>query len=159
MARSLWDVIVDGPFSVTPRPRPIPGDLRLPWGVALVLLVLAHSRGQRASLQKLHFLSHATRTPQSRDETLRALAGRIAPSAFLVRFEPWVGRALAFAQGAGLVERASGKSIKLSDAGSELARAILSAEVMEAETEFLVTARSLATEATIAKLMRTEALF
>ncbi|MFG1201766.1 hypothetical protein V5F29_05180 [Xanthobacter aminoxidans] len=42
-----------GDFSVTQRPEPIPGNLRLGWGISLLLLVLASSRGQRCSLQKI----------------------------------------------------------------------------------------------------------
>jgi hypothetical protein len=57
MPSSLRDLLLDGPFELLARPEPLPGDLRLAWGLALVLLILGRSRGKRASLQKLHFMA------------------------------------------------------------------------------------------------------
>lgn len=77
-----------GDFSVTKRPEPIAGDLRLGWGVSLLLLVLASSRGQRCSLQKIHFLAHLSRTAKSRQHMREVLARRRGPVDLSVRIEP-----------------------------------------------------------------------
>jgi hypothetical protein len=39
------------PFTFRERPRPLAGDFRPSWRVALVLLMLLHSHGQKATLQ------------------------------------------------------------------------------------------------------------
>ena len=70
MTNNLLDALLDGPFALTSRPEPVPGDLRLGWGIALVVLLLGKSRAKRASLQKLHLLAHSIRTRQARTEAL-----------------------------------------------------------------------------------------
>jgi hypothetical protein len=71
MQASLRDLLLDGPFELSARPEPIPGDLRLAWGIALVILILGRSRAKRASLQKLHFMAHSSpRLRQSRTPSL-----------------------------------------------------------------------------------------
>lgn len=50
MPPSFLDTLLDGPFELTPRPEPVAGDLRMSWGIALVILILGRSRGKRASL-------------------------------------------------------------------------------------------------------------
>ena len=52
-------------FSFTSRPVPVPGDLRINWRLAVILLMLDSSRAKRASLAKLHLLNDAVRSPQS----------------------------------------------------------------------------------------------
>src|SRR3546814_2353528 len=44
-------------FSFTRRPEPIAGDLRMSWGIGIVLLSLLHSRGKKGSFLKLQFRS------------------------------------------------------------------------------------------------------
>src|ERR1043166_4577806 len=117
MPASLIDALLDGPFALTPRPEPVPGDLRRAWGIALLILILGSSRGKRASLQKLHFLSHSARMRQTRREVQEVFSGERPPADLVVRVEPWLNRALAFAKGSNLIELEKGKSAKLTDAG------------------------------------------
>ena len=76
----LRDLLLDGPFELSARPEPLPGDLRLAWGMALVILILGRSRGKRASLQKLHFMAHSARTRATREQTIHLFAGGLSKS-------------------------------------------------------------------------------
>jgi hypothetical protein len=119
MPPSLLDTLLDGPVEFRVRPEPIAGDLRPAWGIALIIFMLGCSRGRSASLQKLHFLAHSVRTAENRREAERVFSGELRPSEFLVRVEPWLNRALAFARAYDVVELKKGKIVKLTDRGVE----------------------------------------
>lgn len=146
-----------GEFSVTERPEPIPGDLRLGWGVSLLLLVLASSRGQRCSLQKIHFLAHLSRTAKSRQQMREVLARRRGPVDLSVRIEPWVNRAAAFAAASGLVDFRDGKALALSDEGKNAVAAIRKENLLEDESSFLEDVGKLTTEQVVERIMKMEA--
>ncbi len=146
-----------GDFSVTLRPEPIPGDLRLGWGQSLLLLVLASSRGQRCSLQKIHFLAHLSRTTKSRQQMREVLARRRGPVDLSVRIEPWVNRAAAYAAATGLVEVRDGKALALTDEGKTAVKAIRAAKVLDAEASFLDEVGKLTTEQVVEQIMKMEA--
>jgi hypothetical protein len=157
MASSFLDTLLDGPFELRSRPEPMPGDLRLAWGIALVVLILGSSRGKRASLQKLHFMAHSARTRDAREEATRVLENRRPTSAIVIRVEPWVNRALAFARGAKLIALEGGSHAKLTSDGVSLFEEISSVEsVLSEEKEFLDTLGLRATERAIERIMRME---
>jgi hypothetical protein len=157
MSASLINALLDGPFALTPRPEPVPGDLRVAWGIALVVLILGKSRGKRASLQKLHFLAHSARTRQARLEAQEVFARERRPSDFVVRVEPWLNRALAFARGAGLIDLEKGKSAKLTPRGLQVCEAVYQYPTMCAEEKaFLEEVGTKATETAVEKIMRME---
>jgi hypothetical protein len=157
MPSNFLDVLLDGPFALTPRPEPLPGDLRRAWGIALVILILGKSRGKRATLQKLHFLGHSARTRQTRLEAQQVFTGERRTADFVVRVEPWLNRALAFAKGAGLVELEGGKAAKLTEVGTKACEALYENKEMCAEEKhFLETISRKATETAIEKIMRME---
>lgn len=159
MPTNLLDALLDGPFELTSRPEPIPGDLRMAWGMALVILILGKCRGQRASLQKLHFMAHSTRTHGARAEAIRVLEGRLPTSALVVRVEPWLNRALAFARAAGLVKLERGTHAKLTDEGVIALKRISAVKsVLADEKAFLDSWGPRATEMVIDKIMRMERL-
>ena len=159
MPPSLLDTLLDGPFELTSRPEPVPGDLRLAWGIALVILILGRSRAKRASMQKLHFMAHAARTKESREEVSRVFAGDLGPGDLVVRVEPWLNRAIAFATAAGLATLEHGKALKLTDDGLQTFERIYSANsMMTDETAFLDAISPRATEAAVEKIMRMERL-
>lgn len=158
MPDDFVDLLLGGPFVLRARPDPVPGDLRLAWGIALVILILESSRGKKASLQKLHFLAHSARTPSSRTKVLDVFSGSARPADLVIRVEPWVNRALSFAKGMGLVDLISGKSAHLSKQGLELAKKLAEAPALEQEKRFLSALKSLATEAAIEKIMCMETL-
>lgn len=146
-----------GDFSVTLRPEPIPGDLRLGWGQSLLLLVLSSSRGQRCSLQKIHFLAHLSRTARSRQQMREVLARRRGPVDLTVRIEPWVNRAAAYAAANGLVEVRDGRALALSDEGKAIVKAIREAGVLADEAAFLDEVGRLTTERVVEHIMKMEA--
>ena len=148
--------VFNGGFSAMDRPQPIPGDLRIVWGQALILLVLASSRGQRCSLQKLHFLAHLSRAARLRDQTREVLARKREPAELSVRIEPWVNRAAAFATANGLVDIRDGKALSLTDVGKEAVKALRKAEVLSKETAFLDEVSPRATEKVVEKIMKME---
>jgi hypothetical protein len=159
MSLNLLDLLLDGPFELTPRPEPVPGDLRLSWGIALVILILGRSRGKRASLQKLHFMAHSARTRSTRDEVKRIFAGGLRPSDMVVRVEPWLNRAVTFATATGLVSLEHGRHVKLTEKGIKTLEEISSTDsVMAEEKAFLEIVGPRATEAIIDKIMRMEQL-
>jgi hypothetical protein len=159
MPPNLLDALLDGPFELRSRPEPVPGDLRLAWGIALVILILGRSRGKRASLQKLHFMAHSTRTREARDEAKHVFEGRVGTSTLVVRVEPWLNRALAFAHAAGLVALEQGRYAKLTAEGIAALQKISATEsVLSEERAFLDTLGPRATEIAIDKIMRMERL-
>jgi hypothetical protein len=159
MPPSLLEALLDGPFELTSRPEPIPGDLRLAWGIALVILILGRSRGKRASLQKLHFMAHSARTREAREEAMGVFEGRAATSTLVVRVEPWLNRALAFARAAGFVALEHGRHAKLTAEGTAVLEKISRTEsLLSEEKAFLDACGSRATEGAIDKVMRMERL-
>ena len=151
-------VALTGDFSVTLRPEPIPGDLRLGWGQSLLLLVLASARGQRCSLQKIHFLAHLSRTSKSRQQMREVLARRRGPVDLTIRIEPWVNRAAAYAAAIGLIEVRDGKALALTPEGKTAVEAIRAAKVLEEEALFLDEVGKLATEQVVERIMKMEAI-
>jgi hypothetical protein len=157
MPNSLLDALLDGPFAMTPGPEPVPGDLRMGWGVALVVLMLGKSRARRASLQKLHFLAHSIRSHQARAEALEVFSRTRRPSDLLVRVEPWLNRALAIAKGIGLVALEGGRTARLTGQGEQVLSVLYEDEsLFREEKQFLEAVSVQATEANIEKIMRME---
>lgn len=146
-------------FSFTRRPEPVAGDLRMSWGIAIVLLSLLHSRGKKGSFLKLQFLAHSIRTKESRDQVDAVLRGELRTSDIQVRVEPWLNRAVAFAHGLKLVTVSKGKSVMLTQRGEEVAAAIDANEAMLAdERAFLMIVAKRLTEPLLSKIWRMETL-
>jgi hypothetical protein len=145
-----------GTFTIHDRAQPVPGDLRINWGVALILLVLASSRGQRCSLQKLHFLAHLSRTSHTRTQTRQVLDRTRQPSTLSVRIEPWVNRALAFAVAEGYAVMKDGKAAALTDQGKAMVDDLSALSVLADERAFLATVGPRATERVVDLIMKME---
>lgn len=155
MNYSVFEEILDGEFQLTPRPEPIPGDLRRRWGITLILLMLYYSYGRRASLQKMHFLAYAARTMEIRAIVQGIFDGLRSEDELIVRIEPWVNRALAFARGMAMIDMEKGKSARLTAKGILLVTAVVEDEsILTEERIFLERVSKLATEDTITRLMK-----
>jgi|TARA_Y100000588_G_scaffold205493_1_gene219323 hypothetical protein len=150
--------VLTGDFTVTARPEPIPGDLRVRWGQSLLIMVLASARGQRCSVQKVHFLAHVSRTGVLRDTTREVLARKRNSIALAIRIEPWVNRAAAFAKANGLVEVRDGKALALSDEGKAAAKTIRKEGLLADETAFLDEVGKFMTEQVVEKIMKMESI-
>jgi hypothetical protein len=128
------------------------------WGIAILLLSLLKSRGQKGSFQKLQFLAHAVRIAEGRDDVRALLRGDLRPSDISVRVEPWLNRAVAFAHALKLVSVDKGKSVSLTDQGIAMANAIANSDVLSEELSFLRDIAPKLTEGLLAKIWRMEDL-
>ena len=109
-------------FVFSRRPLAIPGDLRPTWRIALIVLLLKNCcRGGRSSFARLHVLSWGIRTLESQSELKAAAEGDIPLSAVIVRFDPFLDRAIDFAIGEKLVIHRGGKLVELTEDGRRLA--------------------------------------
>ncbi len=147
--------LYSGNFTVTDRPTPVAGDMRIGWGQSLLLLLLASSRSQKCSLQKVHFLAHLSRTAASRQLTRDVLTRTKEPKDISIRVEPWVNRAAAFAIANGYV-LSNGKQFQLTESGKKAAAVLQKEGVLAAEFDFLQTVGKLATEQVVEHIMKME---
>jgi hypothetical protein len=142
------------PFNFVERPAPILPRHRLAWGISLVLLFLSLcSRGGKSTLQRLHVLNWAVRNETNRQQFLDYLAGQVAVTAILVRYEPSLNRAVDYAVGEGLVELDGAGRIRITAAGERLATEIVGQELaLNEEIAFLRTLRYAMTEQMVTRL-------
>ncbi len=114
-------------FLFRKRPLSLSADLRPTWRVGLLVLLLSECcRGGKASLARLHVLSWGVRSQKSREDLLAAVNSELPPEALVVRFDPFLNRAIDFAIGESLLSRASGGKVALSAKGKELSEEIYS---------------------------------
>jgi hypothetical protein len=144
---------IEIPFRFTERPTPLAGDLRPIWRIGLILLILLYSRGQKATLQKLHLLNSVSRFHAARQSYLRYAEGKAKRDEIIPRIEPSLNRALNFARGQGLLQIEKGKNIKLTARGLTAALKLdEKADCLAAEREFLKAVKSFSTESNIEDL-------
>ena len=116
-------------FVFRERPFPIPGDLRPSWRVGLVVLLLRYcGRAKKSTIARLQVLNWGVRDNETSDALQSAIDGRAEPQMLIVRFDPFLIRAIAYAAAEGLVAYESGKSVRLLDEGSALAEELFAAE-------------------------------
>ncbi len=132
---------IEVPFRFTRRPMPVPPDLRPDWRVAVLLLMLYHSRGKKASIKKLNLINWAIRSYKNRKDLLDHLENKDNSSGIIVRIEPGISRAIDIAKGYGLIEIEYGSdtTIKLTSSGKGAVEKINSIEdSFKDEREFLL---------------------
>lgn len=134
----LRNAILGGSFTFTARPDPVPGDLRMSWGMAVLVLALFYSRAKKSNFQKLQFLAHSVRLPAGREEVRGLLSGEYRPTEVSVRVEPSLNRAVSYAHALKLVKIEKGTSVSLTDTGAKMAKSILEeGESLKEEAKFL----------------------
>lgn len=138
------------------RPVAIPGDLRVGWRIGLlVLLITGCCKSGRTSLTRLHVLSWGVRTKEGREVLIAAVTKELPPDALLVRFEPFLNRAIDFALGEGLINRTDGGRIEISDKGRALAAELAAVETAyEPEKHFIAAVRFRVTEKLVEEIFR-----
>ncbi|OOW67200.1 hypothetical protein Xmlh_18090 [Xanthomonas axonopodis pv. melhusii] len=152
-------IIEGSTFSFTARPEPVAGDLRMSWGIGILLLSLFYAHSKRGSFQKLQFLAHAVRTPEGREEVRDLMAGKLRVTEVSVRVEPWLNRAVSYAHGLGFVSVTKGKSVSLTEKGRKVAADLDADEaVFKEERTFLANAARKLTEDQLKKIWRMEDL-
>ena len=157
MEGSFEALIFDGPFRVTPRPEPIPGDLRLSWGLVLVVLILGSATGRKASLYKLHFMAHSIRTSQNRRAVQDILSGDMRTSDFIIKVEPWLNRTLGFAKELDIIGVENGRQAKLTNKGAIIFDAIIKdPSLFSEEKDFLDAVSKAITEANVRQIVKAQ---
>jgi hypothetical protein len=144
---------LDVPFRFNQRPSPVPGELRLTWGIALLLLIVFYSRGKKTSLQKLHVLNWAVRSEGNRREFRAVLNREKSTFNFIPRVEPSVNRAIQFAIAEKLVIVDQGRRLTLTPKGLAAAREVNGSDTFVAEKSFLEAIRAAATEKRMEELL------
>ncbi|WFU73096.1 hypothetical protein [Bradyrhizobium sp. CB2312] len=150
--------LFDAPFSFNSRPEPIAGDLRMSWGISVLLLSLLYSREKKASFQKLQFLAHSVRIAEGRDDVRALLRAELRPSDISVRVEPWLNRAISYAYALGLVSVDKGKIVSLTNRGVEVTDEIRKSGALAEESVFLNEVASKVTDALLRRIWRMEDL-
>jgi hypothetical protein len=118
--------------------QPIPGDLRIAWRLAVLVLAVNKCHSARASWNQIHLLSWALLMHMDADELARRLSGHRALADRPIGIDPGVNAAIDLAYGYGLLAR-NGETILLTDAGRRLLHNIQSWNVLEAERTVLET--------------------
>lgn len=116
-------------FLFTRRPSAVPGDLRPAWRIGLLVLLLnGCCRSARSSFARLHVLNWGISSSKSRENLLAAVNGTMSAQSLIVRFDPFLNRAVDFAIGEGLIKRYDGSKIELTTQGKQLAKDIVAAD-------------------------------
>jgi hypothetical protein len=147
---------LDIPFSFHKRPTPLQPQLRVSWGLAILVLILETcSRSQRSSISRLHTLNWAIRSNENRKVMIELLENRLSPLANLVGYEPGFNKAIEYAVGEGLIELKNKGRVSLTQNGRKLAREIIAVEdCLEEEKKFLKTKGSAITEQLTKSLLK-----
>jgi hypothetical protein len=135
------------------------GDLRMSWGISIVLVALVRSRGKKANFPKLQFLAHSVRLREGREDVDGLFNGKLRPSEISVRVEPWLNRAVSFAHALKLVEVDRGRVVSLTPFGVSTAQSIITTSgAMSEEIAFLTRVAPKLTDKLIDKIWRMEDL-
>ena len=146
-------------FSYTKRPDPVAGDLRMSWGIGILLLSLFYCHGKKGSFQKLQFLAHAVRTPEGREDVRALIVGKLRVTEVSVRVEPWLNRAVSYAHALRFVDVAKGKSVGLTKLGRTVAAELDADQVIfKEERAFLAEIAKSLTEPQLTRIWRMEDL-
>ncbi|UVO40352.1 hypothetical protein KUL72_06860 [Bradyrhizobium arachidis] len=137
----------------------MPGDLRMSWGMAILILTLFYSRARKSNFQKLQFLAHSIRIPEGREDVRGLLAGEYKPADVSVRVEPSLNRAVALAHALKYVRIEKGTTVSLTDRGIKVAEEILSDDsIFIEERRFLNEVAPRITDALMRRVWRLEDL-
>lgn len=137
-SETLLKTVLSGPFTFSARPSPLAGDLRMSWGIAILILILFYSRGKKGSLKKIQLLAHTTRIREGREDLEAYLSGKLKSADLSLRIEPWLNRAVNYSYAMKLICLTSSRSLALTDEGLKTANEIVkSADVLVEEKCFL----------------------
>ena len=156
---ALRRALLDAEFVYTPRPDPVPGDLRMSWGLTVLIFALFYSRGKKSNFQKLQFLAHAVRVEEGREEVRGLLSGKYRPADVSVRVEPSLNRAVSLAHALKIVEIQKGVSVSLTTEGLRIAEELgKEGVILEEERKFLCEVAPKITDALMKRVWRMEDL-
>lgn len=152
MPEPWFEMIVQ--FVFRRRPYSLPGNLRPDWRIALILLILSICcRNQRSHIKRLHVLNWACGPAETRHDFQEFIDGQIAPDSVIARYEPWLIKAIALAEGESLISR-NGTTVQLTLRGIEVVNEILAAgDLFQSEIEFLRSIGKTASEKRVDELL------
>lgn len=101
----------------TRRKEAIPGDLRIAYRLALLVLLLYRFRSNTAALEHLHTMWWAVRSEETRQLFLRWYDGDKRPDEIIVRFDPSLSVTVDLGLGAELIQTTSTGSVALTEKG------------------------------------------
>jgi hypothetical protein len=145
------------PFSFQDRPSPLNPQLRIVWGLA-VLVVILHicCRSSRSSMSRLHILSWAIRSTENRRRLTEIVESRASPATIYIRYDPGFNRAIEYAIADCLVEVENKGRLRLTEKGKKFALEIMGEDsCLQKEKKFLQDKGSLITEAFSERLFKT----
>lgn len=121
---SLWERA----FTFRDRPTPVAADLRIVWRLPLLLMTLHFSRQRQSSLERLHVLNWAFRTPRARALIESVVEGKRRPGDVVVRADTTLDQLLAFAAAEGLVALSEQGRAILTTSGESLVAEVLATD-------------------------------
>jgi len=138
------------------RPFAVPGDLRPAWRIGLVVLLLKNCcYGGKSSLERLHVLSWGSRTPQSQHDLIAAAEDDLPLTSLIVRFDPFLDRAIDFAVAEKVLAHRNGKTVELTTEGRQLATELESnSSLYLKEKVFIASIRRSITEQLVDRIFR-----
>ena len=129
---------LDVPYEFRRQQTPVDAALLPGRRIPLVLLLVAKSRGDKASWKVLQVLNWAVRDPSSAGVLVGLLDdGRDLPHLPVVRIEPAFDRALDLAVGLGFLRQPAPRTFALTADGQRVVAAIESSEAFTREREVL----------------------
>lgn len=147
------------PFSFHSQPTPIQPQLRVVWGLSILVLILRIcSRSNRSSIPRLHVLNWAVRSSRNQGKLIEALENSSSPIGVLIRHDPGFNRAIEYAIAEAIVEPVGSRDnlrIQLLEKGNQFANDILElSDCLEEEKNFLRERGSAVNESFVKGLLR-----
>jgi hypothetical protein len=129
--------------------------MRAVWRLPVVLMMVRSCRSEKATHEQLHVLSWALRSRDGPSTLKRFLEGRLRPEEAVVRFEPALDRAIALAEGFGLLVRSDDRYWSVSKRGADLLQRIDDTpDVLVAERAVLDGLSGKLSQAAVARMLR-----
>ncbi|PZV10280.1 MAG: hypothetical protein DCF32_00230 [Leptolyngbya sp.] len=151
--------LFDIPFAFRGQPTPLQPQLRIIWGLSILVLILSIcSRSNRSSIPRLHVLNWALRSSQNRERLISLLEDNSSPLGILVRYEPGFNRAIEYAIAESIVEPMGSSQnlrIQLLEKGKQFAQEISDlSDCLEEEKIFLRERGAAVNETFVKNLLR-----
>ncbi|MFD0166208.1 hypothetical protein ACFVJH_18915 [Streptomyces decoyicus] len=138
----------------TRRPDPIPGDLRISWRLASLVLTLRRCRANTANIEQVHVLAWGLRSAQGRKAISNWFVNGRKPQSLVIRHDPSTSRTINLAIAAGLAKRNPNTSISLTADGERWANRLWSRkDVLIPEKQFLSTLPARITQKSVSDLL------
>lgn len=139
---------LDIPFSFQSRPVPVQPQVRVVWGLSILVLILyLSSRGKKSSIARLHLLNWALRNSDNAEKLLSVIRSESRSLLSPISFEPGFNQAITYAISESLVKRNKSGKIFLTEKGVVLAKEVISNDdCLQHERNFLVKIKNSATE-------------